>query len=464
MSRLTPAPGSHGIPVLAFLGPEPREPLSLSCLLRIQHHEPREQVTLMLRACVSLDGADDEQAFVAQYDADNFAPDTTTNDTTIDIPDTRHAEIVRNRKSSRLTTLSLRLKHTPPLWCPHRDALVPKLGASHVTSFNELVQLAKATTVHIVFDYHWLNLDARVPMQRIATGKETLTGFPVASYYARFFRRADWTVFGPSSESKKRSRQVSSPPSSPQSSPLPPPYKRIVADQEQAPSPTERATSPAADKTKDHDEDDFQTLAITNVVLRHLPAAVVQVLPAVLKEVLPTLLPALFALPVSFASSFDSIDSSQSTSAQHPHVPPAHPLTPLGESLLPHMIAHISPQLSKLHNASIKKWSDSAALEFEEMADDYKAELTQIAEDGVAQLTCEVGYKLDEVRDDGRHVAELVSQELEDVVRASAEREIARVRREIVAAAAIWPSTSAKARPRGCRRVGQGGYRGLGSR
>ena len=68
------------------------------------------------------------------------------------------------------------------------------------------MQLAKATTLHIVFDYHWLSLDSRVPFQRIVKGKETLTGFPVADYYSRFYQRADWTVFAPP-ESKKRPRR-----------------------------------------------------------------------------------------------------------------------------------------------------------------------------------------------------------------------------------------------------------------
>jgi hypothetical protein len=79
----------HGFPVLVYLISE--EPLLLPFTLRIQHHEPRKQVTLMLRVCVSLHGAD-EQAFVAQYDADNV----TVGDAIVDIPEDRGDGIARN--------------------------------------------------------------------------------------------------------------------------------------------------------------------------------------------------------------------------------------------------------------------------------------------------------------------------------------------------------------------------------
>jgi hypothetical protein len=197
--------GKHGFPVLAYLT---SEPLSLPFTLRIQHHEPRKQVTLMLRTRVSLHGAHDEQAFVAQYDADNLLPDT--GEATVHMPPTRLAKIVRNPSSTQITKLSLRLKHACPLWCPRIEALLPKPEPTHVEAFHELVQLAKATTVHIVFDYHWLSLDARVPFQRIIKGKETLTGFPVGDYYSRFYRPADWTVFGPELDSRAPNREEAS--------------------------------------------------------------------------------------------------------------------------------------------------------------------------------------------------------------------------------------------------------------
>lgn len=180
----------HGFPVLVYLTSE--EPLSLPFTLRIQHHEPRKQVTLMLRVCVSLHGVD-EQAFVAQYDADNV----TVGDAIVDIPEDRGDGIARNPTSSQLTTLTLQLNHPCPLWCPRSEALLPAPPPVQVEAFSELAQLAKAVTLRVVFDYNWLSLDARVPYQRLVKGKERLTGFPVHEYYSRFYRLADWRAFGP---------------------------------------------------------------------------------------------------------------------------------------------------------------------------------------------------------------------------------------------------------------------------
>jgi len=198
--------GKHGIPVLAYLT---SEPLSLPFSLRIQHNEARKQVTLMLRTPAAfLHGANDELAFVAQCDADNVLPGTAMDAATVHVPPARRAEIERYPTSSRITTLTLSLKHPCPLWCPRLEALVPTPSPSAVESFNELVQFAKATCVHIVFDSGWLSPEQQAPLQRLARGKEALSGFPVHDYYARHHRRADWTIFGPLAETPhKRGRR-----------------------------------------------------------------------------------------------------------------------------------------------------------------------------------------------------------------------------------------------------------------
>lgn len=180
----------HGFPVLVYLTPQ--EPLSLPFTLRVQHHEPRKQVTLMLRTCVSLHGAD-EQAFVAQYDADNV----TVGDAIVHIPKDRGDQIARNSTSNQMTTLSLQLHHPCPLWCSRSEVPLPVPEPEQVEPLSELAQLARAVSLQIVFDYNWLSLDARVPYQRLVKGKERLTGFPVHEYYSRFYRLADWRAFGP---------------------------------------------------------------------------------------------------------------------------------------------------------------------------------------------------------------------------------------------------------------------------
>lgn len=493
-------PGKHGFPVLAYLN---SYPLTLSCTLRIQHHEPRKQATLMLRTFVALHGArrsndeqgsDYEQAFVMQYDADNLVYDARFAAPTIHVPPTRLASIVRagteDSDDTQMQTLTLHFARPCPLWCPDRDVLLPKPEPAHVELFNELTQLARAKTVHIVFDRNWLSLAQQVPLQRIIKGKEALTGFPVAEYYSRAYRRADWTVFAPTPAPaakpfNKRAKRVSSPPSTP------PPYKRQLLDPAYAGSPTEVATSPLSPRpTLSTAETDFQTQAITAVVQRLLPSILRQLLPEVLPDILPSLLASLFALPPSFTShasdtsksSFSSSSSEQrraspasytfQTPRTYPEalasISPQRTLTPLAATLLPHLIAHLTPQLSKLHNASTKKWIAHAALEYNEDAEQHRLELQQLVEEGVGELVTQSGYALDEVRaqlhDVAVQAADLVGDYVRDEVEKHGQGAAKKVRWEIDATRkAADIATKIKRAERRTGR-GKGGYRGVGCR
>ncbi|KAJ4990938.1 hypothetical protein SVAN01_03509 [Stagonosporopsis vannaccii] len=492
--------GKHGIPVLAYLTPEP---LSLLFSLRVQYHEARKQVTLMLRTPTAyLNGTDDDLAFVAQYDADNLRPGTAIDAATVHVPPARLAEIERYPTSSKTTTLTLSLEHPCPLWCPRLESLLPAPSPRAVESFNELVQFAKATTVHIVFDREWLSPEQQAPLRWLVKGKETLSGFPVGDYYARYYRRADWTVFGPLAEPlHKRGRRASDSPSSP------PPYKRANVDD--IPSPTELATSPASPRTPSpskagKDETDFQTRAISTVVQGHLAAVVGALLPSTLDERLAALLPTLFTLPASFSSGIPDSHSSQASPPSSSHTshplstctaPPPfdltqpHHLTPLGLSLLPHLLAHLTPQLSKLHTTALSRHityaASTHALELEESAQDFIAEIQQVGDQGVRDLQQQAGYVLDEVREKGSHVREEVAEELEDRVWEAGERVLGDVVRRLEGRVKSKASGLAQCgctcacpcvtrdagRLRGTDRVrvawakrGKGGYRNLGDR
>jgi hypothetical protein len=455
----------HGFPVLAYLTPEP---LSLSFTLRIQHHDARKQVTLMLRTPAAyVHGADNKTAFVAQYDADNLLPGTRTNAATVHIPQVRRDGVARNAKDCEWTTLTLCLDKPCPLWCPFLEALTPAPSENAVKSFDELVQFAKATTIHIVFDSDWLSPEQRAPLSWLLKGKYALTGFPVGRYYGKHFRHADWTVFRPLVEAPKRGRRgpsnvddimtysltyaASGSPSSP------PPYKRRTADEQPEPdaipvdianevqSPTELATSPAKssspDPSQDEKETDFQTSAISAVVQRHLPALVDTLLQSAVDERLTARLPTLFALPPTFSSSLSSSDASQSpqhlsTSAAalplETHTSTSlgarlpHDLTPLGLSLLPHLLAHLSPQLQKLHASAISHsltyQAQAASLEISESAADYLSELEQVRDEGVQELQRQAGYVLDDVREKGGDVGEELVADVSERVWTEGER------------------------------------------
>ncbi|KAJ4985465.1 hypothetical protein SVAN01_09030 [Stagonosporopsis vannaccii] len=464
--------GKQGMPVLACLT---SEPLSLSCSMRIFYNQARKQFTLALRTSLLLHGAVGEQTFIAQYDADNLLPNTTALDsTTIHVRGEHRTAIARNA-DPLISTLSLSVRQPSPLWCPRLEALAPQAESKSVASFNELVELAKATTVHVVFDHKWLHKDTQTALQRLVKGKERLTGYPLDKHYAKSLRQKDWTIFGPTcagfvpptaaEPSNKRPRQGSV-----SASPSPPPKRKVLGKAQspgQAASPTDCASSPPA-YADEEDEQDFQSQAIGRAVKRHLPAILKRVLPEILPEILPTL-PTLLTLPSTFTS-FDSSRTSQ--------VPE---LTPIGASFVPHILAHIQPQLLKLHTQALSSAfhrQEEAALEFEEDFEFHKAELMQIRDDGIDDLQREATDALHLAKEKGTDWAEELAEQVEDAVRTKLGSVSAGTLRQAkldrLAAQKLWSEENLRRRGDvhrlNCARIswtrqrGKGGYRGLGDR
>lgn len=467
--------GKQGIHVLACLT---SEPLSLPCSMRIFYDQPCKQVTIALRTSLVLYGYTGEQTFIAQIDADNLLPGSTAVDSaTIHLRDEQRSILARNA-DPKITTLSLNLTRPCPLWCPRADILVPVPEPSAIASFNELVALAKATTVHIVFDYKWLHKDAQTAFRRLAKGKERLHSYPLEKFYAKPLKRRDWTIFtppddistpppGPAEPSNKRPRQTSI------STSLSPPSKRKVLGKAQPPShaasPTECASSPPAypkDNDEDEDEGDFQQQAITRVVRRHLPTILKDILPDVIAKALPPLL----ALHSSLASSFDSSHDSQTPD-----------LTPLGASLVPHILAHIEPQLLKINARALSsafRRREEAALEFEEDFEYHKADLIQIREDAIDDLQREATDALHLVKEKGTDWADEFAEEVDSAVRSRLDalrvKALHQAKLDRQAAHDFWSKYSpggrqARRHATGVRRTclrfgGKGGYRGLGQR
>ncbi|KAJ8116857.1 hypothetical protein OPT61_g1802 [Boeremia exigua] len=440
--------------------------------MRVLHNEARKQFTIALRTSALLHGAEDEQAFVAQYDADNLTPGTIAFDTaTIHLPGERRSAIARNA-DPQIMTLSLSLNKPCPLWCPRLEALAPKPEPGAISSFNELVALAKAMKVHIIFDYKWLHKDTRAVFQRLVKGKERLSGYPLEKYYAKALRLADWTIFSPADAAaapptyaeppQKRPRQVS------HSTPSPHPPKRQLLEQVQSPvqilSPTECATSPSV-YANEQDEYDFQYQAISRVVVRHLPGILKEVLPDLIKAVFPTLL----TLPASFESSFDS------EASQVPN------LTPIGAALIPHILAHIQPQLQKMQSQALSsalQRREEAALDFEDDFEFHKAELMQIRDDGIDDLQREATDALHSAQEKGADWAEELAEEAEEAVCARLDalkaRMLRRAQLDVLEVQNGWMHEGStrdpdhpcldRARRSWSRHGGKGGYRGLGQR
>ena len=205
-----------GIPALAYSTSDAAS--VSSCSLIIRHSEPHMQATISLQFSVPIHGFDDDQSFTLLYDADNLVPGTNSlGPATVSLPQARLDEISR-QGNPKPRALSLTLKKPCPVRCPPSSGSVaPKHGFD--SRFRQLVDLARATEVHILFDYNWLHRDYHAQFQRLINRPERLTGFRAGNSHTTLYRQADWTVFSPVEEavseappsytnaSNKRSRQ-----------------------------------------------------------------------------------------------------------------------------------------------------------------------------------------------------------------------------------------------------------------
>ena len=184
--------GKRGFSVLAYPSSDAASLVSLSLIFK--YHEDRAQATLsLLHSSVFLQGFDDAQTFILQYDADDIIPGTIPlKPAAIALPQTRFAEIARSR-SPQIRTLFLRLKSCCQIWYPFTGSIAPKPGFE--APFIQLANLAKATELCILFDYGWLRPESHSIFQRLVEHPEQLSGFPVDRYYKGRFRRGDASIF-----------------------------------------------------------------------------------------------------------------------------------------------------------------------------------------------------------------------------------------------------------------------------
>lgn len=192
---MTQSVRTRAIPVLAYSTSDAASPGS--CTLVFKYNGARSQASLTLQLSLLISGYDVDQLFTLQYDADNITT-SSLGPATIPLPQTRLDAIAR-QGNPQIRTLFLNFKETCPLWCPPSAGLLsPTPGAYSV--FSTLANLAKATSVNIVFDYNWLHRDYKSIFQRFVDQPETLTGYP--NQFADRYRRADWTVFSPFSHTE----------------------------------------------------------------------------------------------------------------------------------------------------------------------------------------------------------------------------------------------------------------------
>ena len=231
--------------------------------------------------------------------------------------------------------------------------------------------------------------------------------------------------------------------------------------------------------------------ALPNALNRTLPAVLPAILPSLLPNlltsILPDILPALFALPPSFTTSYDSssFDSASASTPPRSRSQAAsdwnlrqHDLTPLGASLLPHLLTSLRPQLQKMHARALARgvqyWQRSAFAELEDTVLGYKGELEKLRDEGVEEVRDAardaVDGAVDGVREEIGGVEEELAEQVEDEVRRRGEKAVKDVRKAVQDAVRdaeqrdCGPRLASSARHRGRRRPGKGGYCGVGRR
>ncbi|PSN59691.1 hypothetical protein BS50DRAFT_594347 [Corynespora cassiicola Philippines] len=423
----------RGIPVLAYPASDTASPWPCSLVMKLS--EDRMQATLSLQSSVPIHGFDHDQTFIFLYHVDNFVPGSTClGPVTIPLPQTLLDRVAR-QGNPQLRTLSISVKEPCPILAPPSSTnMAFKRGFDG--PFHQLVKLAKATRIHILFDHNWIHRDQYPRFESLISHPEGFTGFSHGKFISKPHTLVDWAAFGPAEDepdappsytdaSNKRARQISTSPT-----PKSPPSKRLLLSPvpEFVSSPTEKATTASTPSPRPplspvlskptfpiSQNDRAATASTTNhqptypdvatpVSQNALNNAVEILLPNALHQILPGMLHQLFARPPSLPS-----QSPPSTC----NVQSPEPIVSLGSLIKAQVAAH-EAHIRKIyadvadHAADVRNAGD---VEFHEAIDEYKYE-------GIAELNRAYDDKLDDLKDD---IAEIVGENLQGLREEAAE-------------------------------------------
>lgn len=167
-----------------------------TCSLKILYSDA--QFALSLGHSVTIPGVDGEQLLTLRYEGDNLVPgQTSLRNVAIPLPDESLHAIARHGQP-RPRTLSLTLKAPCSLWYPR--ILGNRVSGLQISSPN-LLTLARATQICIVFDAKWLG-DNLALLQRIVEGSRQLTGVPVIPQFRNVYQQADWSTLNLDQDAK----------------------------------------------------------------------------------------------------------------------------------------------------------------------------------------------------------------------------------------------------------------------
>jgi hypothetical protein len=164
-----------GIPALTYSTTHANIPWP--CTLKILHDSDL-QFMLSLETPVQIHGSDDKHSFVLRFDGDILIPGKSKLEGINIRLSAALVDSITRQGHSQVQTLSLSLKAPCSLWYPFTAG---SEATSLCTPSQELVTIAKATEVRIVFDTKWVGHENLAQLRSAVEGSRQLTAIPVKS-------------------------------------------------------------------------------------------------------------------------------------------------------------------------------------------------------------------------------------------------------------------------------------------
>ncbi|KAF1925280.1 uncharacterized protein M421DRAFT_423830 [Didymella exigua CBS 183.55] len=452
---------------------EPVTPCLCSLVFRC---DDAKLATLLLVARIPTAHGTADSEFVLQYDGDRLMP---TNVRLVSgrghLKPTQLDNLVprkgKGKQRRDIKTLQLSTEQPSPVWCPaSTTTFSPRPG--HEAALQRLIDLAKETKIHVVFDFNQLHQSYKGSFKAFGKAAQGLVRYPVeAPLIERGLRNASWEVFAPTElaeappayqglRRRKRQRQEScgSPPPPPRSwTPTTPRAGSYTTEKTVSVSPETEAAALR------HAQLDFHTNIYINTIVEDRVAARIEELnasqAAAIDAAVAKRLDAYFSspshaerldaavdrqvdatvkarLPDAVQDVFVSADPPSSPTsvtydARGNRYPKLTPLTSAGKTFLPHLRTHLLDQFSLFQQQQLEVFkkrisemyddvASSAAddrireqAEWETEREEHSVEISLLRRDTLDELWLE-GQKVLEAGQE--QVGELVDQLGEELV------------------------------------------------
>ncbi|KAF2029775.1 hypothetical protein EK21DRAFT_89551 [Setomelanomma holmii] len=158
----------RGVPVLAYLS---SPDASQCCRLIVKHAELYKQATVSLQFSLP---SNSKEIVTLLYDADNLVPDESSLTQETASLTSNQLEHLTREITPQLMRMCLSLRQLCPISCSAR--LLPKHNDQ--AFLHQLLELASAKKVHILFDFKWVHQQHHAAFQQIIRCQGNLTGLP----------------------------------------------------------------------------------------------------------------------------------------------------------------------------------------------------------------------------------------------------------------------------------------------